>query len=278
MFLNKTGKQALPVAGFVCLMMLFFSGCDLKYSSGSVGPQLVWSDEFHGSEIDTDRWRVYAGDGCPGLCGFGNNELQYYADRPENVKVEGGKLIITALRDSYKTRDYSSAKLLTQGIEDWKYGRIEVMAKLPSGRGTWPAIWMLPESNKYGNWPRSGEIDIMEHVGHTPGMVYGTVHTQSFNHMKRTEKNDSVLVADAAENFHLYAIEWREDKIDWFVDDQLYHTFKNTGKNTDDWPFDQPFHLILNLAVGGSWGGKKGVDDSIWPQSMEVDYVRVYTF
>lgn len=278
MFLSKVKKQALATTGVVCIMMLILSGCDLNYSSGSGGPQLVWSDEFHGSEIDPSRWNVYVGDGCPGLCGFGNNELQYYSDRPENVKVENGKLIITALRDSHRTRDYSSAKLLTQGIEDWKYGRIEVMAKLPSGRGTWPAIWMLPERNKYGNWPRSGEIDIMEHVGFNPGMIYGTVHTQSFNHMRRTEKNDSILISDAAERFHLYTIEWSEDKIDWFVDDQLYHTFDNTGKNSDDWPFDQPFHLILNLAVGGSWGGKMGVDDSIWPQSMEVDYVRVYTF
>ncbi len=277
MFSIKT-LQTVKALGLVCLAMLIFSGCDLKYTTGSGSPELVWSDEFNGSELDATRWKAYVGDGCPRLCGFGNNELQYYSDRAENVKVEDGKLIITAIHDSLKNSGYSSAKLLTKGLQQWKYGRIEVKAKLPKGRGTWPAIWMLPEKNKYGGWPASGEIDIMEHVGYNPGMIYGTVHTESFNHMKGTQKGDSTLVADASQNFHEYAIEWREDKIDWFIDDELYHTFNNTGKNSDDWPFDQSFHLILNLAVGGNWGGSRGIDDSIWPQSMEVDYVRVYSF
>ncbi|GAB5525083.1 MAG: hypothetical protein Roseis2KO_29550 [Roseivirga sp.] len=258
--------------------MLIFSGCDLQYATGSGGPELVWSDEFNGSEVDPSRWNTYVGDGCPGLCGFGNNELQYYSDRAENVSVKDGKLIITAIHDSLESRAYSSAKLLTKDLKHWKYGRIEVMAKLPQGKGTWPAIWMLPEEKKYGGWPRSGEIDIMEHVGYNPGMIYGTVHTESFNHMKGTQKGDSIMVADASQSFHEYAIEWRKDQIDWFIDGEPYHSFRNTGKNSDDWPFDQPFHLILNLAVGGSWGGSRGIDDSIWPQSMEIDYVRVYSF
>lgn len=277
MFSIKT-LQTVKALGVVCMAMLIFSGCDLTYSTSSGGPELVWSDEFNGSELDPSRWTPYVGDGCPRLCGFGNNELQYYSDRAENVKVEDGILIITAIHDSLKNSAYSSAKLLTRDLQRWKYGRIEVKAKLPQGRGTWPAIWMLPEDNKYGGWPRSGEIDIMEHVGYNPGMIYGTVHTGSFNHMKGTQKGDSTLVTDASQNFHEYAIEWREDKIDWFIDDELYHSFSNTGKNSDDWPFDQPFHLILNFAVGGNWGGSRGIDDSIWPQSMEVDYVRVYSF
>lgn len=272
MFLHKTRQQVLKTVLLACFGILIFSGCEPK------GPQLVWSDEFNGDEIDPLRWTVYVGDGCPGLCGFGNNERQYYSDREENVKVADGKLIITAIHDSISSSAYTSAKLLTKDIASWQYGRIEVSAKLPQGRGTWPAIWMLPEENKYGGWPRSGEIDIMEHVGYNQGMIYGTVHTQSFNHMLGTQKGDSILIASGSEDFHEYAIEWHEDKIDWFIDGQQYHTFSNTGKNSDDWPFDHPFHLILNVAVGGSWGGSRGVDDSIWPQSMEVDYVRVYSF
>lgn len=239
---------------------------------------LIWSDEFDGNQLDPKRWEAYVGNGCPGLCGFGNKELQYYTDDSENVMVKDGKLIITARKQAKDKNEYTSAKVWTKGLESWKYGRIEVSAKLPEGRGTWPAIWMLPEKNKYGGWPRSGEIDIMEHVGFDQGKVFGTIHTQSFNHMYATEKNDSIMVSDASEAFHEYAIEWREDRIDWFMDGQKYFTFHNSGKNSDDWPFDHRFYLILNIAVGGSWGGKHGVDDSIWPQTMEIDYVRVYAF
>lgn len=241
-------------------------------------PKLVWSDEFDSTTLDSDKWFITIGDGCPQLCGFGNNELQYYSERSENLQIKDGKLVITAMHDSIQNSAYSSAKVMTKNRGDWKYGRVEVSAKLPIGTGTWPAIWMLPAKNKYGGWPKSGEIDIMEHVGYNPGMIYGTVHTQSFNHMKGTQKGDSTLIKDASEAFHKYAIEWTADKIEWFIDGKKYHTFKNTGKNSNDWPFDHPFYVILNVAVGGSWGGSRGVDDSIWPQSMEVDYVRIYSF
>ena len=261
------------------LLLFFITSCMaiLVFATQAPKKQLVWSDEFDGNTLNSQRWEAYVGNGCPQLCGFGNQESQYYTDESGNVVVKDGKLIITARKERKDKNEYTSAKLWTKGIESWKYGRIEVSAKLPAGRGTWPAIWMLPQRNKYGGWPRSGEIDIMEHVGFNQGMVYGTIHTQSFNHMNSTEKNDSLLVADASEAFHEYAIEWREDRIDWFIDGKKYFTFNNSGKNTDDWPFDQPFYLILNVAVGGSWGGKMGIDDSIWPQTMEVDYVRVYS-
>lgn len=272
MLLHNEKQQTLKTGLFVFLLLIFLSSC------GPKDPQLVWSDEFDGKTLNPDLWVAYTGDGCPGLCGFGNGELQYYTDRSENIKVADGKLTITALHDSIHNSAYSSAKLLTKVLAKWQYGRVEVSAKLPQGRGTWPAIWMLPEENLYGGWPRSGEIDIMEHVGHNAGTIYGTVHTQSFNHTLGTQKGDSILVSDASEKFHEYAIEWREEKIEWFIDGESYHIFDNTGKNSDDWPFDHPFHLILNVAVGGSWGGSRGIDDSIWPQSMEIDYVRVYTF
>lgn len=270
MFVIKRLAKPLGLASYAVILTLLFSSCS------SDGPKLVWSDEFDEESLDLDKWTVIIGDGCPELCGFGNNELQYYTSNSENVKVEGGKLIITAIYDSIENSAYSSAKLVTKDKGDWEYGRFEVKAKIPAGKGNWPAIWMLPTKNKYGGWPRSGEIDIMETVGYDPGNVHGTVHTQSFNHMIGTQKGDSVLVKDFSEKFHLYAVEWRADRIDFFIDNNKYHTFENTGLNSDDWPFDHPFYLILNIAVGGSWGGKYGIANDVFPNRMEIDYVRVY--
>ena len=272
MSLSKKYMKPLGLAMYAVVFTLFLSGCNSK------GSKLVWSDEFDSASLDNEKWTAVIGDGCPTLCGFGNSELQYYTSNAENIRLEDGKLIITALHDSIQNSAYSSGKLVTKDKGEWRFGRIEVSAKLPQGRGTWPAIWMLPTEKKYGGWPRSGEIDIMEHVGYNQGMVHGTVHTQSFNHMLGTQKGDSTLIPDASEAFHEYAIEWKEDKIEWFIDGKKYHTFNNTAKNSDDWPFDHPFHIILNLAVGGNWGGSRGIDNSIWPQSLIVDYVRVYTF
>ncbi|OEK05607.1 glycoside hydrolase [Roseivirga misakiensis] len=248
----------------------------VSLSCTNKGWEIVWQDEFDSETLDVSKWTAYVGDGCPELCGFGNNELQYYSDRPGNVRIEDGKLIIEAHNDSLGNRAYSSAKLVTKGKADWQYGRFEVRAKIPGGKGNWPAIWMLPRENKYGGWPRSGEIDIMETVGYAPGMVHGTVHTQSFNHMYGTQKGDSTLVSDFDENFHVYSVEWFRNRIDFFIDGERYHSFDNTGKGADDWPFDHPFYLILNVAIGGSWGGKNGIANDIFPNRMEIDYVRVY--
>lgn len=263
-------KPFLTVIFLITLMIL---GCQQNV------PKLVWSDEFDNAGTPSpEKWTAYVGDGCPGICGFGNNELQYYTDVPENVQVEDGKLIITARKDSMVNSAYTSAKVISKGKGDFKYGRIEVMAKLPEGLGTWPAIWMLPTNKSEFGWPKSGEIDIMEHVGYNQGMVYGTVHTESFNHIKGTQKGDSILVATASSQFHEYAIEWTDKKIDWFLDGEKYHTFNNTGNGIDAWPFDQHFYLIFNIAVGGNWGGKFGVNDEIWPQTLQIDYVRIYEF
>ena len=238
------------------------------------GWELVWHDEFDGEGLpDPDRWSYDVGSH-----GWGNNELQnYYGPNESTARVEDGHLIITASlieRPSY--REYRSARLKTKGKGDWLYGRVEVRAKLPGGRGTWPAIWMLPTENTYGGWPESGEIDIMEHVGFDPGVVHGTVHTEAFNHMIGTHKGSQIDVPDAEEAFHVYAIEWSADRIDFFVDDERYFTFENSGAGSDEWPFDQRFFLIMNIAVGGNWGGQRGVDDTIFPQEMVVDYVRVW--
>jgi len=239
---------------------------------------LVWSDDFNYEGLpDSTKWNYDTGDGCPDLCGWGNNELQYYTrERRNNARVHNGSLIIEARKESFANRSYTSARLVTRGKASWKYGRIEIRADLPSGKGTWPAIWMLPAAMEYGGWPRSGEIDIMEHVGHEPKRIYGSIHTEAYNHIEGTQKTDTLLVPNAENTFHVYALEWDPNEIRWYVDRQRYGSFYNRGNDYRTWPFDQPFYLILNVAVGGNWGGAEGVDDSIWPQQMIIDYVRIY--
>jgi beta-glucanase (GH16 family) len=244
------------------------------------GPwRLVWSDEFDYAGLpDPSKWDYQVGGG-----GWGNNEQQYYTSlRKENARVENGKLIIEARQERWESRDYTSARLVSKGKADWTYGRFEVRARLPSGLGTWPAIWMMPSSNSYGGgWPDNGEIDLMEHVGFDPNVVHGTAHTRMYYHSIGTQKGDKISVPTATSDYNVYAIEWTPDEIRWYVNDKHYFTFKNerlTDKNADfrQWPFDKPFFLILNIAVGGNWGGQRGIDKSIWPQRLEVDYVRVY--
>lgn len=236
---------------------------------------LVWSDEFNYTGLPaSDKWGYDVGGH-----GWGNNELQYYTNaRPENARVENGNLIVEARKEQYEGSEYTSARLVSRFKGDWRYGRIEAYAKLPSGRGTWPAIWMLPTNWVYGDWPKSGEIDIMEYVGYDPGVVHGSIHTEAYNHVLGTQKTATFSVPDAETAFHLYALEWTAEKIDIYVDNNKYFTFTNEHKDYKTWPFDQLFHLILNIAVGGNWGGAQGVDPNIWPQKMYVDYVRVYQY
>jgi beta-glucanase (GH16 family) len=235
---------------------------------------LVWADEFdYIGKPDSTKWGYDLGSLHNG---WGNNELQHYTASDSNARIENGMLIIEAhkVRDD---RNYTSARIKSKDKGDWKYGKIEVRAKLPKGKGTWPAIWMLPTDWKYGGWPASGEIDIMEHVGYDPGVIHGTIHTDLYNHTKQTQNEGSITVPQCQDEFVVYAIDWTENKIDFLVDDKIYHTItRNPKDDYKGWPFDQPFHLLLNIAVGGNWGGKMGVDESIWPQQMVIDYVRVY--
>ena len=237
---------------------------------------LVWADEFDYEGVpDSTRWRYDLGDGCPQVCGWGNKELQYYTNHLKNAKVQDGFLHIEARKEAFKDKAYTSTRLLSKG--DWDHGRLEIRAKLPKGKGTWPAIWMLPiNRTTYGTWPACGEIDIMEHVGYEPDTIYGTVHTQAYNHMINTQRGGQIFVPNSEDDFHIYTIEWSPKRINWLVDNVQYHTFANENATYKEWPFDQPFHLILNIAVGGNWGGKMGVDETIWPQKMLVDYVRVW--
>jgi beta-glucanase (GH16 family) len=240
------------------------------------GYELVWSDEFDYEGLpDSTKWSY---DTQGNAWQWGNNELQHYtASRIKNSHVNDGCLHIVAHKEDGFNRPYTSARLITKGKGDWTYGRIEVKAKVAGGKGAWPAIWMLPTDWEYGGWPASGEIDIMEHVGYERDSVFFTVHTDAYNHINGTQKSKAVLVADAEEDFHIYALDWTANKCLFYLDDQKVFEFKKEEKTTSaQWPFDKRFHLILNVAVGGNWGGKHGVDDTIFPSVMLVDYVRVY--
>ena len=253
------------------------------------GLKLVWSDEF--DTFDTSLWNT---DIWPAR--VVNDEDQAYTDSPTNLRVEDGHLVIEAHKESLGNAEYTSARIHSRGKGDILYGRVEVRARLPQGMGTWPAIWMLPSDPfRYATrcaegdtwqgsadcdaWPNSGEIDIMEHVGYQMGHVHGTVHNEAYYWAKWEQRKGRVLLDDVDSAFHVYALEWSEDRIDVFVDDTLYFTYVNEGDGWRSWPYDHPFHLILNVAVGGMWGrAGGGIDDSVFPQRMLVDYVRVYEF
>ena len=188
-----------------------------------------------------------------------------------------GKLIIQAVNEYFGGMNYTSARMNTKNKGDWKYGKLEIRAKLPSGTGTWPAIWLYPTQSVYGGWPASGEIDIMEHVGYDPYHIHGTVHTENNNGLNGTQMGGHMEVYDIFTDFHNYTIEWNENSIKWYVDDTQFFTYYNDNENNPDtWPFNQYFHLIINLAIGGNWGGIEGIDNSIFPVQFEIDYVRVY--
>jgi beta-glucanase (GH16 family) len=241
--------------------------------------QPVWCDEFDQDGLpDPSRWGYDVGGH-----GWGNQELQFYTQADlDNAFIEDGILNIKTLAETMGSNQYTSARLVSKYRGDWLYGRIQVRAKMPSGRGLWPAIWMLPTNWIYGEWPASGEIDIMEYVGYDPEMVHGTIHTGAFNHMMNTQIGFSRRVPTVEDAFHVYEMIWEPGKIELFIDGERYARFGFNPDttiqipNSDAWPFDDPFHLILNVAVGGTWGGLRGVDPSIFPQAMQVDYVRVY--
>jgi beta-glucanase (GH16 family) len=235
----------------------------------------AWSDEFDVNGLPNNQiWGYDVGGG-----GWGNNELQNYtANDADNARVENGKLIVTAIKEVSGTRQYSSARLVTKGKKDMKYGRLEIKAKIPAGLGSWPALWMLASQTTYGTtfWPDQGEIDIMEHVGYDPAVVHASVHTNIFNHILGTQKTAKTNVPTFNSAFHVYRLDWTPDEIKAFIDDKEFFVFKRQGVLWQEWPFNQPQHLLVNIAVGGNWGGVKGIDDTIFPISMELDYVRYY--
>ena len=272
---HGTSSLTLLVAGF----FLAASGVSLADDKG----KLVWAEEFdYIGAPDPKRWTNEVGF-------IRNREAQFYtAGRAENARVENGRLIIEARREQFPvpagrrgTRgpthaNFTSASLTTRGLAEWKHVRIEVRAKLPRGRGVWPAIWLLGVNESKVGWPRCGEIDMMEYVGFDTNTIHANIHTAKYNHTRGTGKGSKLPVESPFNDFHVYTVDWRSNRMDFFVDDKKYFTYaKEPNAGTDVWPFDQPFYLILNLAIGGVWGGQKGID-AIFPQRYEIDYVRVY--
>ncbi|SKB26035.1 Glycosyl hydrolases family 16 [Parapedobacter luteus] len=234
-----------------------------------------WSDEFDYEGLpDESKWSYDVGSENNG---WGNNELQYYTEkRLENAQVGNGVLTITAIKEDYEGLNFTSARLVSRGKADFLYGRFEVRAKVPAGIGTWPAVWMLPTDWAYGGWPASGEIDILEHVGHDQDVVHISVHTEAYNHAIGTQKTATRKIEHATTDFHRYRVDWTPAYIRGYVDDMPIFNFPNEGGGFQVWPFDKKFHWLINIAVGGNWGGQQGVDDGAFPARMEVDYVRVY--
>ena len=244
-----------------------------EYDRESLTWELVWSDEFdYEGEPDPDKWGYDVGGS-----GWGNNELQYYTEG-DNATVKDGCLVIEARKETVGSRDYTSARLVTREKGDWLYCKVEICAKLPSGLGTWPAAWMLPTDWEYGQWPASGEIDIMEHVGYDQDVIVQSVHNQKFNGGQ--SKGVSYHVDGVSEDFHVYSLEWLPDKLIFSMDGMERYTYDQSKFSKtpgyEYWPFDKRMHILLNLAFGGNWGGAQGTDDSYFPVEYYIDYVRVY--
>jgi beta-glucanase (GH16 family) len=268
---------------FLLMTITFFSCTDNKVIPDIIPTELVveknwqfettpmWQDDFNtGTSVDATKWSFETGGN-----GWGNNELQYYTNG-NNASVSNGTLTIAAKKEILQNRDYTSTRMVTKGKGDWLYGRFEIKAKLPKGRGTWPAIWMLSSENTYGPWPGSGEIDIMEHVGYQQDNIYCSIHTSAYNHTRGTQKTTTKFIAGATDDFHIYRIDWTPYAVRGYIDGVSYFEFLNNNTGFTAWPFNKPFHLLLNVAVGGDWGGVQGVDNTIFPATMQVDYVKVY--
>jgi len=258
-----------------------FTVSNAVYSGPVIRPanaRLVWRDEFSGTALNPAKWSY---DTAWNKRGWFNRELQYYsAAREKNLRLKGGRLIIEAHHETPKQfadwggQHYTSARILSKG-GGWTYGLFEIRAKLPCGRGTWPAIWMLPTDMK--KWPDDGEIDIMEHVGWKPHEIVSSLHTKLFNFTINTQRSAQRMIPTSCDAFHVYQLDWRPDSITIGVDGHgILRVLNDQPGGKGAWPFNVPFRMILNLAIGGDWGGAMGIDDAAMPQRMEIDYVRVW--
>jgi len=264
---------------FLLLIVVLLAGCAAPAQEAVVEAppaapeeierwELAWSDEFDGDTINPENWLYDTGAG-----GWGNNELQSYTDRDENARLEDGILIIEAREEDYRGSDYTSARVKTQFLQSWTYGRVEARMKLPAGQGVWSAFWMLGEDIATSGWPQCGEIDIMENIG-DPNTVYGTIHGPGYSGGDGVGSSYTSSALALDEDFHIYAIEWQPGEISWYVDDVLYNTISDADVS-GAWVYDYDFFIILNLAVGGLWPGNPD-ETTIFPQRLLVDYVRVY--
>ncbi len=263
-----------PLRSFIGAAMIIwglFSGGTLTAFGGG---KLIWSDEFNGTVIDTNHWEFETGNHN----GWGNQELEYYTGRSENAYISNGLLHIVARKESTNGFSYTSARMKTKRFFSKKYGRFEFRARVPAGQGFWPAFWLMPERSPYGGWPSCGEIDIMENKGSYPAVVQGTIHyaDATGGHLQSTGLY-TFPQNDGATNFHTYDLDWTTNSIQWLVDGKLYETQTNWSTSNAHYPapFDQPFYIIMNLAVGGVYGGIPDTN-TVFPGEIQVDYVRVY--
>ncbi|MGE8343019.1 MAG: family 16 glycosylhydrolase [Flavobacterium sp.] len=243
----------------------------IKYTNTSatvnifVARKLIWSDEFNTDGApDSSKWGYDLGTGN----GWGNNELEYYTNRSENVKIEGGLLKITAIKENYQGSQYTSTRMLTKGKFSFKYGRAEIRAKLPAGGGTWPAFWLLGDNIDTAGWPLCGEIDILESVGNNPNVIHSSLHSPGRS--GNTPDTKTTTAPNSTTEFHIYAAEWSAENINFYVDDNLFYSYKNSSTT----PFNDKFFVIINFAMGGNFGG--AVDPNFQRATYEIDYVRVY--
>lgn len=234
------------------------------------GYALVWSDEFNGTSLDMANWSFQNGNGCPDLCGWGNNELENYSEN--NLTLQDGKMVIEARKEG---NTFTSSKILSTGKKTFKFGRIDIRAKLPKGKGIWPGLWLMPENSVYGNWPQSGEIDMMEMLGHEPNKVYGTLHFGPGPGSTQIGKNYTLPSGNFSDEFHVFSLIWKQDQIQWLIDDNVYGTANKADFGSNNYPFNEKFFFILNLAIGGQWPGNPDATTA-FPQWMILDYVRVY--
>ncbi len=277
--MNKINKNLMFIKAILfksslsVLTLFVISSCSTDEKQTVVTKtQLVMSEEFNVEGApNPDLWGYNLGTGSNG---WGNNELQYYTDLPQNVKVEGGMLKITAIKESYLGSAYTSARILTKGKFSQKYGRFEARIKMPWGKGLWPAFWMLGANSDTVIWPQCGEIDIMEYLGSKPTSMFGTVHGPGYSGGNAISKNYTLINDRFDNDFHVFGIEWGENYINYYVDDKLYNQI--TPKDVPgEWVFNQPFYMILNMAVGGNFPGLPNAE-TVFPQTMTIDYVRVY--
>ena len=233
--------------------------------------QLIWADEFENEgKPNPGKWVYEYGN-------VRNKEAQFYTrDRLANARVKNGELIITAIKEPWQGSSYTSASISTQGHFSFTYGKVEIRAKIPAGRGVWPALWTLGANKQNSKWPACGEIDMMEYVGFDPELLHFTVHTAAYNHLLKTQKGTHLQVPKPWDAFHRYGLLWTHDRLIWFFDGQPVFSFSNSGNGVEEWPFDAPQYLLMNLAIGGSWGGARGIDETIFPAEFKIDYVRVW--
>jgi beta-glucanase (GH16 family) len=247
-----------------------FTNAGYDAPASYAGYTLAWSDEFNGTSLNQANWSFQNGNGCPNLCGWGNNELESYSEN--NLTLQDGKMIIEA---SKQGSIYTSSKIVSTGKKTFKFGRIDIRAKLPKGKGIWPALWLMPEGSVYGSWPKSGEIDMMEMLGHEPNKVYGTLHYGPGPGSIQIGKNYTLPTGSFSDEFHVFSLIWKQDQIQWLVDGNVYGTANKADFGSNNYPFNEQFYFILNLAIGGQWPGNPDTT-TYFPQWMIVDYVRVY--